>query len=219
MTDNIGAMVTSLTPPNLNDPTDLLLYLSKPLRAARDGLDHGVSYAATVVTDRQSDDDYYWAHAARWQARRYLAGLSPDGWELGRKLPNTGIELLCGPVVLRVLRRYQDGPPNPGTSRARKGFYSQYTPEAVLGLEWPDGVQLPDSCNLIVDWAVGANKQVSLALSKPVGVWKFKGQPKLDWRRLVAFDPNDEPRFETLDDEFEIPRYDEAEMDTYEGTG
>lgn len=208
-----------VTIPNLSDPADLLHYLSKPLRATRDALDHGVSYASTIVMDPSDDDDYYWAHAARWQARQYLAELPSDGWELGRLLPNTGIELRCGPVIVRVLRRYQNGPPNPGSSRARKGFYAQYTPEQVLSLEWPDGAQLSDNCNLIVDWALGRNRQVSLALSKPIGFWKFRGQPRLDWRRFVGFDPSDEPRFETSDEDLEVTRYDEAEIDADQDLG
>jgi hypothetical protein len=202
-------MVTS----NLNDPDDLLAYLSRPLRAIRDGYDHGASYADTILGQRSPHDDHFWAHAARWQARQYLDTATKEGWQLGRQLPNTGVELRCGPTVLRVLRRYQGGPPPPGSSKARLGYYAQeYTPEPVLALVWSDGVQLPDSCNLIVDWALGKNKHLSLALSKPIGVWKFKGQPKLEWRREVFFDPADEPRFMTGDETLEVPRYDETEL-------
>jgi hypothetical protein len=84
---------------------------------------------------------------------------------------------------------------------------------------WPDGAQFSDNCNLIVDWALGLNRQVSLALSKPIGFWKFRGQPQLDWRRFVGFDPSDEPRFETSDEDLEVTRYDETEINADEDLG
>ena len=43
----------------------------------------------------------------------------------------------------------------------------------------------------MVDWALGEEREVLLALSKPIGLWKYRGAPKVEWRRPVVFGDRD----------------------------
>ena len=158
---------------NLDEPEDLLSYLAEPIRALHEGLDKGVSLADGKMSDLP-EDRILWAHLVRLGARMHLGTLEPEEWKLGRDLPNAGIELVRGPIVFRALKSQQGDPPHPGWSRSRKQFWSQ---QGTLPLV-VNGVVMPQGANLILDWHVSQAREVLVALSKPVGVWKYRGAPK-----------------------------------------
>jgi hypothetical protein len=193
----------------LDQPEGILNYLAEPLRAVRDAFDDGASYAETILAG-QPRDRYVWAHLARYRAYHYLANLKASTWDLATHLSNSGIQISRGPLVLRALKRLDDGPPNPGPSLARRTFYGQQ----ALPLQWGNIVTPDSGANLIVDWNVDRHFEVTLALSKPTGVWKYKGKPKLAWRRFVTFDDDDYPGFVPSDEPLDFgPTYDPSELD------
>jgi hypothetical protein len=195
----------------LDDPDQVLQVVEKPLRDLYEALDAGVSFADTVMAG-QRPDPHMWAHAVRYHACTVLLEQAPIGYTLGRKLRNSGIELRQGPILMRVLKSRDGGPPHPGVSSARRGFYRQQFP--LLPMVW-EGINVEKGANLIIDWTVGVQQKVLLALSKPTGVWNFLGQPKLEWRRPVAFDGHDELHFEVFEDQdIDIsPVYEDVEDD------
>jgi hypothetical protein len=200
------------TLPDLNDPEKVLEYLAEPIRAVRDGLDHGVSLADQKMSDMQWDS-HLWAHLVRHGCRSYLRELPEvDGWRLGRELKNSGIEVVRGPIIFRALKSQAGTAPNPGSSVARRYFWSQI--QLALPLQI-DGVASPsDGANLILDWAIGAQRDVTLALSKPVGVWPYQGTPKLEWRRTVIVQDGAALRFDPAEEDVMVePRFDLTEIE------
>lgn len=128
--------------------------------------------------------------------------MEPQGWERGRRLPNSGIEVRRGPLVLRALMTQGGDPPHPGGSFARRDFWAQARQmrlPIVLG-----EIQFPPGANYILDWTVDRQRVISLALSKPVGVWKYRGKPQLDWRRLVDVTDGEELRFVPADEDVTV---------------
>lgn len=197
----------------LEDPDSVLAYLAEPLQAAYECLDDGVSFADGIL-DGLAHDPHFWANAVRYHARHRLAEMNPRGWQLGRELKNCGIEIRKDPLVFRVLKAQDGGPPHPGLSVSRRRFFSQRTEQMVIPLE-VGGVRIPAVTNLILDWTIGERRSLNLALCKPLGLWRYQGTPKLEWRRHVAFPSGgDRPRFVAPEEEFEIePRYDLEELD------
>ena len=185
---------------DLDDPEATLGFVTRPLAAVRDAFFDGVSYADTQLS-KQPFDSHYWSHSVRYRARVVLANEAANGaigWGLGRQLPNSGIELVVGPVVIRILKAQDDGPPHPGYSRARKAFWTQRGHDGPFQLTLAlafDGVSAINGSNLLLDWTVDKQKEVMLALSKPVGVWNYQTKPKIAWRRHVVFGGEGEPQF------------------------
>jgi Zn-dependent peptidase ImmA (M78 family)/DNA-binding XRE family transcriptional regulator len=62
-------------------------------------------------------------------------------------------------------------------------------------IPFDDLADVPIGANLILDWTIGSNRIVLMALSKPAGVWLYKGQPKIEWRKPIEFDDDNTPRF------------------------
>lgn len=82
----MGGMIT------LDDPDDALGFLAEPIQAIRAALDHGVSWAATVL-ERRPRDPHMWAHLVRFEARNEL-GNGGGTWRV-RRLANSGIEVVA----------------------------------------------------------------------------------------------------------------------------
>jgi hypothetical protein len=202
--DIIGTMFT------LDDPPQVLAFVTPSLGALRAALDAGISYADTIL-DRQPFDAYFWSHSVRYHAVQVLDRAPQVDWTVGRKLPNSGIELRQDPVLMRLLKSQGDGPPHPGSSRARRRFYRQ---QLRLPMPWGD-LNTSEGANLIVDWEVGERREVLLALSKPVGVWDYQGTPSIEWRLPVVFGNDGEARFAAMDDDLEL----EPQYDIEEGSG
>jgi hypothetical protein len=196
---------------DLDQPEQVLTYLAPPIRAIHDALDHGASLADSMCNDLPHDP-HLWAHLARFGACQYLAGLQLDGWSRGRELPNSGIEVARGPLVLRALKCQDGDPPHPGGNRARRAFWMQGAEQLRLALG-VDGVRFPVGANYILDWTVGERRVISLALSKPTGVWKYRGRPKLEWRRPVRI-TDDDLKFVPPDEDVLVePTFDSSEFD------
>jgi len=199
-----------------SDPAAVLAFLAVPALALRDGLDDGVSFADTTLAG-QPFDTYVWTTLARYRAGIRLKTASQEAdWSV-RKLRNCGIEITRGSFTVRALRSLEAGPPHPGRNVARQQFYSQYVQQV---LPYP-GDESGAGANLILDWMVGKDREVVLALSKPISVWKYKGQPELEWRRPLVFREDDTPGFVGTDeDDIEIqPRFDEGELDEGDEAG
>jgi hypothetical protein len=186
-----------MSTPDLNDPEQVLAYLATPIRAVRDALDHGVSLADTMLSGMKYDP-YLWTQIVRYGACQHLAGIDPEGWQRGRELPNNGLEITRGPLVLRTLKAQGSDPPHPGRNLARRAFWTQ---QMRLPLVF-EGIAFPVSgANYILDWTVGRERVLSMALSKPIGIWKYRNQPKLEWRRAVRITDDEGLRFVPADED------------------
>jgi hypothetical protein len=160
----------------------------------------------------------------RYHARNVLAvaNWGTDGWWLREDLQNSGIEIMCGLLALRVLKAQAGDPPHPGQSRARQLFWQQADAPAqatqlplLIALE---GFIPINGSNLIVDWQVADNAQILLALSKPVGSWPYQGRPRLAWRRHVLLSSAEEPSFMPPDEDvFVEPEYEADNPDHADG--
>src|SRR3712207_5929472 len=90
---------------DLDSPAAALQHLADPLRAIRDCLDDAVSFADSFMGLPENPyDAHMWAHLVRYRARNEVAKLGDDTWQLGRSLPNSGIEIACNPLLVRVLK-------------------------------------------------------------------------------------------------------------------
>jgi hypothetical protein len=176
-----------------------------------DGLDD----AARRLREAQYRSNYrhLWAHAARHEAGIRLDRATPIGWRRGRRLANSGIEIARDPFVARVLKSQDGCPPAPGGSRSRQKYWQQASGphQTDIPFSWlaePDSddwlVMPSDGANLIIDWDSDRGRQLLLGLSKPKGVWRYRGQPDLEWRRIVEFTADDEPCFISADEDVKV---------------
>jgi hypothetical protein len=191
----------------LDGSNDVLTFLADPIRAVRAALDHGMSWADTVL-DARPRDPHMWAHLVRYEARNELGDGAAD-WTVSRLL-NSGIEIVRAPLVMRTMKAQDGGPPSPGHSRNRNAYWTQ---QGSLGLDWA-GIKEPEfGANLILDWATDADRTLQLCLSKPIGIWKYRSQPKLAWSLPVEFDADDVPGFVISEESVEVePKFDLDEL-------
>jgi len=187
-----------MSTPNLEDPKQVLTYLTPAILAVRTGLDHSVSLADSFfATNELPFDPWLWSHVARFGTSVHLRKEEPKNepkeWERGRILANSGIELKRMPLVLRVLKARGDGPPHPGLSLAKKLFYSRNGfPRLPITV---GGAIIPEVANYILDWATNKERELFLALSKPTGIWQYGQRPKLEWRRAFTQPEGEDLRF------------------------
>jgi hypothetical protein len=196
--------------PDPSDPEAVLNFLREPVEGARNALDDGVSFADTTLHG-QPPDAHLWAHLVRYRARLVLDGLKTD-WGL-RVKANSGFEIVHGPFVVRTLKAQDAGPPHPGKSVLKRSFYSQ-SQQIALNLGGGTGEPPVQGANLILDWNTDDQRNLLVALSKPKGVWAYRGQPDLEWRRVVRFDPGGGPRFEPMEEDVIVePIFDLSEVE------
>lgn len=201
----------------LEDPESILDFLAPVVRDIYDALDAGIALADQKCSDIPYDP-HLWAHLARFGARVRLESMVPDGWAMPRRLPHSGIELVKVPLVLRVLKAQGDCPPHPGTSQAKRLFWSQQAPR--LPLEFGN-VVMPQVANLLLDWTAGDDRRPILALSKPSGTWRYQQSPQVEWRLAVGVsDQFGVPTFvPSAEDDIQIaPVFDPIELDVMGGT-
>lgn len=190
--------------------------MAKPALALRNGLDDGVSFADTTLAN-QPFDTYVWTMLTRYRAYVRLKAEAQDKDWTVRRLRNCGIEIRRGGLTVRALRSMDAGPPNPGRNTARRQYYRQYI---QTSLSYP-GEESGPGANLLLDWMVGQDREILMALSKPIGVWRYKGQPDLEWRKPLTFDEDDTASFTGVDEtDIEIPpKFDEDELGEGDETG
>jgi hypothetical protein len=196
-------MDTPTEPP----PEAMLAALTGPIAAYRQALDDGVSFADTTMHGLPPCP-WTWA-----QLTRYWAAVGMDRSSIGKpwtvtKMPNNGLEVRLNGWTFRPLKTIDAGPPSPGLSRTRRGYYSQFIQESLFSLE-------SGGLNLLLDWSLDKNRTPVLALSKPSAPWKYKAQPRLEWRRIVTFPEDGGPTFAPKDSQEDIdilPVIDEAEF-------
>jgi hypothetical protein len=199
-----------------NDPEAILTQLHEPIRALQHSMDDGVSFADGVM-DEQPWNPHVWATLVRYRALNLLVAAEKDGWWLGSKLPNCGIAIQSGQLTGRLLKSQGGGPPAPGRNVARRRYWSQYR-QLGLPLETNEPIDPSAGANLIFDWDVTEDREVLLALSKPVGLWKYRGEPELEWRLPIMI-ADTGLSFEGRDDEDVSvePKYDLGELE--QGSG
>lgn len=195
----------------IDDPDEVLAYLSEPIRAITDGLDHGVSLADAKMADMAFDQSL-WSHLVRHGTRSELAQAESTEWRLGRRLHNSGIEVARGDFVIRVMKAHDAGPPPPGHSHARKEYFQQ-TQQMRLDLDLNANGQTFCGANLILDWDVAKDRSLLVGLSKPIGLWRYKDQPKTEWRRRIDVSGPD-LAFTPADEDLDVqPLYDPNELE------
>lgn len=165
-----------------NNPGEALASLADPLAEIQKGLDNGLSLAEQVM-DGWTPNAWLHATLVRYGAWVHLSAIDTESWYLRPKLPNAGIELICGSARLRVLKTQDGGPPHPGRNEARCDFWAQRQLQMYMAGK---GIGPSDGFNFVVDWEVGDNQKILLALTKTIGEWSYKGQPKIRWRRHVV---------------------------------
>lgn len=196
--------------PRTPDPDTILKALSEPAQLLLEGLDDGVSFADTTM-DSQPPDTHVWTMLVRYRACNVIQMKAEKKAWTFRKLTNCGLEFQVGPYVVRALRTLDENPPNPGRNGARRQFYNQ---EHQPPLPFEDPIESTIGANLILDWTTGPKRSILMALSKPNGFWKYKGQPKIEWRKPIEFDDDNTPRFVgSTEDGINLPpKYDEDEL-------
>lgn len=200
-------MVTPLT------PDEILRALAAPITTTRKALDDGVSFADSTL-DGQPYCAHTWASLVRYRARNRLIAewKSTDKWHV-KKFRNSGFAISLAPFSMRTLKAQQSGPPHPGVNLARREYWQQIRQErfTLPG----DEFTADHAANLILDWKLGANRDVIIALSKPEGIWRYKGEPRIEWRLTVSFDERDLPVFVPSDEDVPVAaKYDLDELGT-----
>ncbi len=206
--DTIYAMYTP-PPDPADEPEHIARFLTNPITAAWRAFDRGRAVADEFFAAEgdRAYDAHLWAHLVRYEAalslRSDLATIDQEDREWNLRLPHhSGIEILMDPFRVKVCKAVGDAPQSPGRNRARKQFFQQ------LGLSL---FAAHAGANLILYWRV-TNGELELGLCKPKGLWRFKDQPKLEWRRPVHVDPLAGLTFPSADEDVEVFRLDETEI-------
>jgi hypothetical protein len=200
--------------PDPGDPEAVLAYLSDPIQAIWIALDDGVSFADTTLTQLRSDA-WMWAHLVRYRAAALLEKSTDSSWRFCWKR-HSGIEVAKGPFVMRAFKTQEGGPPAPGRNRARRQFWTQ--PRQLAFPIWGDVLEIQEGANLILDWTATDEREVLLALSRPAGIWDYKADPILEWRRPIEFDLDNEPSFVGGGEE-DVDVYVELDLDEIDAEG
>ena len=155
--------------------------MAEPIAAVWRAFDRGRAVADNFFADdaRRAHDPHLWAHLARYEAVLSLKDEpGRDNW--GMRWPHhSGIEFEVAPFTVKVCKAMGDGPQSPGRNRVRRQFFQQFS-LSLFGGE--------HSANLLLFWRVIGN-DLQLGLCKPKGLWKFRGQPKLEWQCPITYDP------------------------------
>lgn len=110
-------------------------------------------------------------HAARGMALLELSQQVTDPWAL-KPQNNAGIMLVHGSVSLRVLHQPRSGDvPAPGSNVRRRRDFINPTLSAEM---------LPAKDALLGLWTVGARGGVSIRVLRPIGVWRYGSDARVD---------------------------------------
>jgi len=153
-------------------PSQGVNLLRSCLPVVRQALQDGIDYASELQPDPEHRDQYFWSHAARYQARQFLKGKAGSNWEVVEGVPNSGIHLSIGGLTkVRVLRSVHGSTPPPGANRQRRLAWSQ---RSLPAMGQPD--------TMILDWSTDQKDALVMNLGLPQGVWHYRRSPQLAWR-------------------------------------
>lgn len=181
---------------DLGDREAVASAISPLLQSILEAIDQGASYADNVflTSGAETVDRQLWSFLTRWQACQWLDKAPSATWSR-KPLSLCGIQVTQGPLTVRVLRSREGTVPPPGSSAAKQLYYAQGSLD----------VGVPETrANLILDWQMDRRRRMTACLSKPIGLWKFPSEPKLEWRVPILFDGGEPPRFTGSDNE-DIP--------------
>ncbi|MYA40524.1 MAG: hypothetical protein F4Z31_01860 [Gemmatimonadetes bacterium] len=165
-------------------PSEVVPLLDASLPEIRQALLGGIDFANDIQPEPEDRDRWYWAHSARYQARRALEASSAkaQGWELIAGIPNSGIHVCLGALhVVRVLRSAEGTTPAPGHTRRRREAWQQFRLQFPIDDE-TDGLPPLD---LVLDWTTDDTDALTMHLGMPLGVWTHGKPPILEWRVLL----------------------------------
>jgi len=199
-------------------PDEALRHTAPFVRDLSVALDEGVSWTELLYPDPISDPGFRTYAIRAYGLTRLRQRATSGAWAVTkRRLSNSGIEVQCGPFIVRVLKAIHGAPPAPGRNAARLEFYSQ-TDERLAheDLQLPLNLTDPPSglnlATLIVDWDVDQQRRLSLALSKPVATWTYGEQPRFEWRRRLRIE-HDMPSFVPPEEDVEVqPLFDPGDL-------
>lgn len=180
--------------PDLREPDSILEFLSREIVAIHHALDQGASAADDFFNMRPGfpTDKQLWAFIVRHDAANWLDSVAESPWERP-VLPLAGLQIVRGSLSVRILKSRDGEVPPPGSSLTRQKYYSQMTIDTGV----PE-----DSANLILDWRMSAQRELTCHLSKPMaGQRRYSQTPMLEWRHLLTL-PHDGglPSFQGSDD-------------------
>ena len=185
-------------------PSEVVPLLDASLPEIRQALLDGIDFANDIQPEPESRDRWFWAHSARYRARRVLEASSAgaQNWELIDGVPNSGIHVCLGGIhVVRVLRSVEGTTPAPGHTRRRREAWQQ------LPLQFPIDVEtegLP-RLDLVLDWTTDDADALTMHLGMPLGVWPYGNPPILEWRVLLpSTDDLEGLTFEGTDDDVPV---------------
>ncbi len=174
--------------------------LSASLPTIQKALLDGIDFASDIQPEPENRDRWYWAHSARYRARRVLEASSKDaqGWELVAGVPNSGIHILVdGLHKVRVLRSTEGTTPAPGHTRMRRQAWQQ------TRFQFPskDRAEGLPPLDLVLDWTTDHTDALTIHLGLPKGVWNYGNDPILEWRvPLPSGDDIEDLAFEIVDE-------------------
>lgn len=162
-------------------PSEVVPLLEVSLPEIRQALLGGIDFANDIQPEPDGRDRWYWAHSARYRARRALEASSEGahGWELIAGVPNSGIHICLGGLhVVRVLRSAEGTTPAPGHTRRRREAWQQFR------LQFPvnDETEGLPPLDLVIDWTTDGTDALTMHLGMPLGVWTHGKPPILEWR-------------------------------------
>jgi hypothetical protein len=191
--------ISVTTPPR---PEDVLPLLDRWAAPLYDCLRDGIDFANSLQPDPESRERWYWAHSARFVARKELIA---RGAPLTPKTPNAGIHLvLDGIHTARVLRSLWGSAPHPGRNAARQKCWvgvKQHV-QGQFAFATTTGTAL-SPLSLLVDWQMDAEDEPIVHVSLPISSWRFTQRARLHWRvplRDGGADAYSDLRFDAPDD-------------------
>ena len=185
-------------------PSEVVPLLDASLPEIRQALLGGIDFANDIQPEPENRDRWYWAHSARYRARRALEASSAgaQGWELIAGVPNSGIHVCLGGLhVVRVLRSAEGTTPAPGHTRRRCEAWQQFR------LQFPidDETEGLPPLDLVLDWTNDDTDALTMHLGMPLGVWTYGKPPILEWRVLLpSSDDLEGLTFEGADDDVPV---------------
>ncbi len=176
-----------------SDAEAVLASVRRLLVDYRRSLISSLSFADTLMRELPRDP-YTWATLVRywaWQEMKQRQALPDLGWS-ARRLACNGMEMTCGPYLVRPFKSIDAGPPAPGTSQVKDRYWRQADRHDFEQGRLFGDASAPQGANLLLDWAVDDERDPVIALSKPVGTWRYRGKPQLEWRHTIRFGGGDD---------------------------